>query len=110
MIHLPIEIINIIYSYCQGATNQIMKTHILNVASMNEFIKIEKLMIYILKKNKEYNYRHYDNNRFLNTYYDHCSYCKRYLSIYDFLNPIYSYGVKICYHCNLQMNSYLCHI
>ena len=90
---LPPEMINYIFSYSQGATNQIIKSHIENKNSVSDEIEFLGLM----KLNKEYNFKHYNHDRFMFAYFEYCSLCGQYLNVYEYLHPVYAYQDIICY-------------
>lgn len=54
------EIINYIFRFCQGSTNQIMKEHIKNIRSLNE----DENVYTILRMNMDFGYIHFDYKLF----------------------------------------------
>lgn len=58
------EIMNHIFRYCQGSTNQIMKQHIKNIKSLNE----NEDLYSILQLNMDYGYIHFHFEEFKNDY------------------------------------------
>ena len=98
---LPPEIINYIFSYSQSETNQIMKSHIENKNSVSDEIELLGLM----KLNKEYNFKHYNHNRFMFAYFEYCSRCGNCLHIYEYLHPVRVGRERdiICYYCDTVM-------
>ena len=55
-----IELVNYIFRFCQGSTNQIMKEHIQNVQSLNE----NETVYTILRMNMDFGYIHFHFNSF----------------------------------------------
>jgi hypothetical protein len=97
---LPPEMINYIFTYCQGPTNQIMKEFIRNVKSYGDIPTTEN-MLYILEMNKEYGFIQYNNIRFEFAYYYKCLHCKGYLTPHEYkYRYIYKYGIY-CKSCKL---------
>jgi Zn finger protein HypA/HybF involved in hydrogenase expression len=95
------EIVNYIFTYCQGPTNQIMKEFIRNIQSYGE-ITTEN-MLYILEMNKEYGFINYNNIRFNVAYYYKCLHCKGYLTTHEYK---YKHGLcKSCKILNILFNS-----
>ena len=63
------EIMNHIFRYCQGSTNQIMKQHIKNIKSLNENEDLYTIDLYtILQLNMDYGYIHFHFEDFKNDY------------------------------------------
>ena len=63
------EIMNHIFKYCQGSTNQIMKQHIKNIKSLNENEDLYTIDLYtILQLNMDYGYIHFHFEDFKNDY------------------------------------------
>ena len=63
------EIMNHIFKYCQGSTNQIKKQHIKNIKSLNENEDLYTIDLYtILQLNMDYGYIHFHFEDFKNDY------------------------------------------
>jgi hypothetical protein len=97
MIQLPNEMVNTIFSYCQGATNTIMKQHIKDLLSIRMKQELEEMMLCILKLNKDYHFIHYNHDRFIS--YHYCTNCNEFLTVKERLRPVIVYGNIICYEC-----------
>jgi hypothetical protein len=54
------EIVNYIFRFCQGSTNQIVKEHIKNIQSLNE----DETVYSILRMNMDFGYIHFDFDSF----------------------------------------------
>lgn len=54
------ELVNYIFRFCQGSTNQIMKEHIKNIRSLNE----DENVYTILRLNMDFGYIHFDYKLF----------------------------------------------
>ena len=84
----PPEILNHIFSYCQGRTNKIMKDHIKQAFSIytNEIklvvlvneddIKIRSL-IYIFAKMHIFRQTHFNGEKYCSFAYGRCAYCRK---------------------------------
>ena len=99
MIQLPHEMVNIIFSYCQSATNVIMKDYLKQIDELRCFEFSTSSIFRILKKNKEYTYKTYNHDRFICAYYYTCTRCNEYLTVKEYLRPAVVYGSIICYDC-----------
>jgi len=54
------ELVNYIFCFCQGSTNQIMKEHITNIKLLNE----NENVYTILRMNMDFGYIHFHFNSF----------------------------------------------
>jgi len=87
---LPVELSNLICSYIEGSTNQIMKT-------FGFFDPIK-----CLKLNKQYNFKHLHMKRLLDAVNTKCSHCLNHLKCQEFLyKDIYEiwFHKKLCTTC-----------
>jgi hypothetical protein len=67
MYMLP-ELVNYIFRYCQGATNQIMKDHIHNIEQLNKNENVEETVYSILELNMNFGYIYFHYNEFMRDY------------------------------------------
>jgi hypothetical protein len=65
---LPNEIINHIFCYCQGSTNQIMKEHINNINQLNQNENVNETVCTILELNMDFGYIYFHYNEFMRDY------------------------------------------
>lgn len=65
---LPDEIINHIFRYCQGSTNQIMKEHIENINILNKNENVNETVYSILELNMDFGYIYFHYNEFIRDY------------------------------------------
>lgn len=65
---LPDEIVNYIFGYCQGSTNQIMKEHILNIQELNKNENLNETVYSILELNMDFGYIYFHYNEFMRDY------------------------------------------
>jgi hypothetical protein len=68
MYMLPTELVNYIFQYCQGATNQIMKEHIHNIEQLNKNENVEETVYSILELNMNFGYIYFHYNEFMRDY------------------------------------------
>jgi len=89
---LPNEIVNHIFSYCQGRTNKIMKDHFVSIENVyyNEYIVSSRLK-YILQIMELYGHKHFNKERFYSRYYS-CVNCRR----IGISQPYIEFGEKFC--------------
>jgi len=102
---IPNEIINYIFTFIQGPTNEIMKQFIHNVNYITCKISCKTScktnvchmcdMLYILQMNKQYGFIQYNNIRFNKAYYYKCLNCNEYLTTDE-----YRYGIY-CKYCKI---------
>jgi hypothetical protein len=100
--NLPEEIINHIFSYMKGPTNDIIKQFFKDIKSF------KATPCYLFRLNRQYNFILFDAKRFYNAYYYECDDCgimldveeyKQLLSPYKLLNQNYHY----CGRCFAKM-------
>ena len=65
---LPDEIVNYIFRYCQGSTNQIMKEHINNINQLNQNENVNETVCTILELNMDFGYIYFHYNEFMRDY------------------------------------------
>ena len=65
---LPNEIVNYIFGYCQGSTNQIMKEHIENINILNQNENVNETVYSILELNMDFGYIYFHYNEFMRDY------------------------------------------
>lgn len=86
----PPEIVNHIFSYCQGATNQIMKQHIKHAAGF------ETGVLGLKRLNKDYGFKHFHNKRLKSAFIERCSTCRIILWPCEYKRNINYYGNRMC--------------
>lgn len=69
--NIPLEMINYIFGFCQGSTNQIMKKHIKNINELNIKENTNENLYSILSMNMDFGYIYFDYDSFKNDYYDY---------------------------------------
>jgi hypothetical protein len=84
------EIINHIFSYCQGSTNQIMKKHIIK---SSEF---ETGVIGLFRLNKEYGFKELNYERLTKAIIYRCPVCKVNLWSNEYKRNINYDGQRMC--------------
>ena len=89
---LPIEMINYIFSFCQGSTNQIMKQHYKIIEEYNDS---SDNLLFILITNKRLGYKYFNARRYRNAYYYTCDYCNCYLTM-DNYTKYYFENLRFC--------------
>ena len=62
------ELVNYIFRYCQGSTNQIMKEHIHNIEQLNKNENVEETVYSILELNMDFGYIYFHYNEFMRDY------------------------------------------
>ena len=62
------ELVNYIFRYCQGSTNQIMKEHIRNIEQLNKNENVEETVYSILELNMDFGYIYFHYNEFMRDY------------------------------------------
>ena len=95
MSSLPIEIINYIFTFSQGSTNKIMKTHFKDIEPYNDGISLDQHLIYILITTQTLGFKLFNKKTFKNAYYYVCDYCKSYIS-FDNYNSYYFEHLRFC--------------
>lgn len=65
---IPNEIVNYIFCFCQGATNQIMKKHIQNINQLNKNENVNETVYSILELNMNFGYIYFHYNEFMRDY------------------------------------------
>lgn len=89
---LPNEVMNHIFIYCQGSTNQIMKHHIYSVHRYKDpYYCDETHLINILRLMKYYGHTYFDKENFHSRFY-HCINCNR----VGYYPPCIEFGEKFC--------------
>ena len=68
MLPIPDELINYIFRFCQGSTNQIMKEHIKNINQLNENENVNETVYSILELNMNFGYIYFHYNEFMRDY------------------------------------------
>ena len=84
------EIMNHIYSYCEGASNKIMKQHI---QYANDF---ETGVIGLSKINRHYGFKTFNENRLEKAISCRCNVCKVILWPEEYKRNINYYGQRMC--------------
>jgi len=79
-INIPNEIINFIFSFCQGSTNEIMKNHFKEIEKYNNGSSLDDHLIYILFTNQELGFIHFNEYKYNRAYYKKCDYCNCYVA------------------------------
>jgi hypothetical protein len=87
---LPQEIVNCIFSYCQGSTNKIMKTHILKT---HEF---ETGVVGLSRLNRDYGFKHLNYRRLNKAIIYRCPACNVNLWPYEYKRNINYEGQQMC--------------
>ena len=64
----PPEIVNYIFRYCHGSTNQIMKEHIKNINDLNKNENTNETVYSILVLNMDFGYIYFHYNEFMRDY------------------------------------------
>lgn len=89
---LPDEVINHIFIYCQGRTNQIMKQHIYLVDQYKDpYYCDETHLINILRLMEYYGHIYFNNEKFHSRFY-RCLNCNR----IGYIEPQIEFGEKFC--------------
>lgn len=84
------EIINHIFSYCEGATNKIMKQHI-------KYAKyFETGIIGLSRLNRQYGFRRFNKNRLSRALISDCPVCKVVLWPEEYKRNINYQGERMC--------------
>jgi hypothetical protein len=84
------EIINHIFSYCQGSTNQIMKKHILKAYDF------ETGVIGLTRLNRDYGFKHLNYKRLNQAINYRCPVCKVNLWPIEYKRNINYEGQRMC--------------
>jgi hypothetical protein len=93
---LPLEIINHIFSYCEGSCNQIMKKHCSLVEYYDSsYIYKQDHLLFILKANRRLGFKHFNEKRYRNAYYYTCDYCNCYLTTENY-TKYYFENLRFC--------------
>ena len=92
---LPIEIIQYIFLFCQGSTNQIMKQHYKTIEEYNDSCNDLSDQLFILITNKRLGFKHFNARRYRNAYYYTCDYCDCYLT-FDNYTKYYFENLHFC--------------
>lgn len=90
MVCFPNEIINHIFSYCQSRTNKIMKRHIKCVRDY------ETGMIGLLRINKDYGFKQFNERKLNKAYWIECAVCKAVLWPEEYRKNINYDGIRMC--------------
>jgi hypothetical protein len=92
MANLPYEVMNHIFSYCQGRTNQIMKDHIYSVDRYKDpYYSNENHLINILRLMEYYGHIYFNKEKFDSRFY-RCLNCNR----VGYSLPQIEFGEKFC--------------
>ena len=94
MTSLPLELINYIFTYCQGNTNQIMKQHYKLIEEYVSSYDGHNHLLFILITNKRLGFKHFNARRYRNAYYYTCDYCNCYLT--DNYTKYYFENLRFC--------------
>jgi hypothetical protein len=87
---LPQEMINHIFSYCQGSTNKIMKQHI-------KYSKdFETGVIGLFRLNRDYGFKQFDKKRLNQAILYCCPVCKVNLWCIEYKRNINYEGLRMC--------------
>ena len=86
----PPEIVNHIFSYCQGATNRIMKQHIKHA---DDF---ETGVIGLKRINRDYGFNHFQNRRLKIAFIARCYTCRIMLWPCEYKKNINYDGNRMC--------------
>jgi hypothetical protein len=65
---IPAEVVNYIFRFCQGSTNQIMKEHIKNINQLNKNENTNETVYSILELNMNFGYIYFHYNEFMRDY------------------------------------------
>ena len=87
---LPQEMVNHIFSYCQGSTNKIMKKHILKV------YEFETGVIGLSRLNRDYGFKHLNYKRLNNAIIYRCPACNVNLWPCEYKRYINYDGERMC--------------
>ena len=87
---LPLEMVNYIFSYCQGSTNKLMKQHI---KYSKEF---ETGVIGLFRLNRDYGFKQFDKNRLKQAFVYCCPVCKVNLWSIEYKRNINYDGQRMC--------------
>jgi len=86
---LPLEMINYIFSYCQGSTNHIMKQYI-------KYSKEFETGIGLFRLNRDYGFKQFDKNRLKQAIIYRCPVCKVNLWPIEYKRNINYDGQRMC--------------
>ena len=90
MLSLPQEIINHIFSYCQGSTNKMMKKHILKA------YEFETGVIGLSRLNRDYGFKNLNYKRLNKAIIYRCPVCKVNLWPIEYKRNINHEGQRMC--------------
>ena len=88
--NLPEEIINHIFSYCQGSTNQLMKHHI------QYTYEFETGILGLFRLNRDYGFTHFNKKQLMQAIEYCCPVCKVNLWSIEYKRNIIYEGQRMC--------------
>jgi hypothetical protein len=102
MATIPNELINHIFSYCQGSANKIMKDHINSIDRYKDpYYHHETHLINILRLMEYYGHTYFEKEKFHSRFY-RCINCGR----IGLMSPCIEFGEKFCSHTCADMFDY----
>jgi hypothetical protein len=100
--NIPDEVVNHIFKFCQGRTNQIMKEHIYSIDRYKDpYYPDETHLINILRLMEYYGHIYFEKERFHSRFY-RCLNCNR----VGYAPPYIEYGETFCSYVCSDMFDY----